>query len=113
MENTQYVSKTSAWQPQVSLQRALLFLLITGLVLLVVSVIGFGVALRSGTVPPFDIHLTLDGRHALVIHNDLPCVPDEPPQQTCGGGQWLREFRVMFSTPHADQVLLVFGLPED
>ncbi len=39
---------------------------------------------RVDIMPQVDLHLTLDGRHALVIHNDLPCVPDEPPQTACG-----------------------------
>jgi hypothetical protein len=56
-------------------------------------------------------HLTLDGRHALVIHNDLPCVPDEPPQTACGETGWRREFKVTHSAPAQDRVLIAFALP--
>ncbi len=59
-------------------------ILTMGIELLVVGRLVFGVTARVDIMPQVDLHLTLDGRHALVIHNDLPCVPDEPPQTACG-----------------------------
>jgi hypothetical protein len=79
--------------------------------LLVAGVTGVGMALRAGALPALDVHLTLDGRHALVIHNDLPCMPDEPPQRTCTVDAARREFQIIYSTPLNDQVLVSIDLP--
>ena len=84
----------------------------TVVALLIISGIGFYVALRSDTVPSFDTHLTLDGRHALVIQNDMPCVPEEPPQRECGNAGGRREFKVLYSTLENDKVLFAVELPE-
>jgi hypothetical protein len=97
---------------RLDLGRALGIALATLATLLFVSSYGFFVAARTGLVPPLDVHLTLDGRHALVIHSELPCVPEEPPRLICGGGEWRREFRVMYSTPEQDWVLIAFALRE-
>jgi hypothetical protein len=73
--------------------------------------VGFGAALHAGIVPSFDIHLTVDGRHALVIHNVLPCTPAEPPQAECTAREMGPEFTVIYSTPQDDHVLVVLALP--
>jgi hypothetical protein len=73
---------------------------------------GFGVALRAGVLPSFDLHLTLDGRHALVIHHALPCTPNEPPQSECTASEIRREFAVIYSTLQGDYVLVTLALPE-
>jgi hypothetical protein len=81
-------------------------------VALILSVaVGFGAALHAGVVPSFDVHLTVDGRHALVIQNALPCTPDEPPQWACTAGEMRREFSVIYSTPQEDRVLVTLALP--
>jgi len=80
-------------------------------VLLVAGAICFGMTLRVGALPALDLHLTLDGRHALVIHHDLPCIPDEPPQRTCTVDTARREFQIIYSTPLHDQVLVSIDLP--
>jgi len=77
-------------------------ILTMGIELLVVGRLVFGVTARVDIMPQVDLHLTLDGRHALVIHNDLPCVPDEPPQTACGETGWRREFKVTYSAPAQD-----------
>jgi len=94
------------------LGRSLGLALTTVVALVIISGIGFYLELRSGTVPSFDTHLTLDGRHALVIQNDMPCMPNEPPQQECGEAGWRREFKVMYSTLEEDWVLISIPLPE-
>jgi len=90
------------WIPRVALA--------TCAALFVVGAIGFGMALYVGALSPFDVHLTLDGRHALVIHHDLPCVPAEPPERACAAGQMRREFQLIYSTSHDDQVLVSITL---
>ena len=80
-------------------------------VLLVTGVIAFGIALRAGARSAMDLHLSLDGRYALVVHNDLPCMPDEPPQSTCTVEAARREFQIIYSTPLYDQVLVSIDLP--
>src|SRR5689334_6196522 len=72
--------------------------------LLLACAAGLGMALRAGSLPPFDVHLTLDGRHALVIQNDLPWTPDEPPQCACATGDMRGEFKMLYSTPSDDRV---------
>jgi len=105
LPNTGRTVQDSALGPAVGIALA------TFVVLLFVSSCGFYVAARDGLVPPVDLHLTLDGRHALVIHNDLRCVPEEPPQPLCGGGMWPHEFKVVYSAPEQDWVLVAFKLP--
>ena len=74
--------------------------------LLVAGAIGYGGARSLGALPPLDIHLTLDGRHALVLHNDLPCVPDEPPTRACPAEQMRHTLQIIYSTPRDDWGLL-------
>src|SRR5688572_30061220 len=105
MELTQTVPNTGRIVERLALDHALSMALATFLALVFISSDVFFVAAHTGLVPPLDMHLTLDGRHALVIHNDLPCVPEEPPLLICGGGKWRREFKVMYSTPDEDWVL--------
>jgi hypothetical protein len=94
-------------------QRAIISIILAmGIVLLIVGSLVFSVAARVDIMPQVDLHLTLDGRHALVIHNDLPCVPKEPPQMICGADEWRPEFKVTYSTPAQDRVLIAFALPE-
>ena len=112
MELTQPIANTGEQSHRMYRGRGLGTALTTVVALLIISGIGFYLALRSGTVPSFDTHLTLDGRHALVIHNDLPCVPDEPPQRVCGEAGWRREFKVMYSTPEEDWALITVAVPE-
>ncbi|HJZ49637.1 MAG TPA: hypothetical protein VKE41_20810 [Roseiflexaceae bacterium] len=112
MELTQPVPNTERLPGRSDLGRGLGVALALVVALLISSGIVFYVALRSGSIPSFDTHLTLDGRHALVIQNDLPCVPEEPPQLNCGGGERRREFQVRYSAPEGDLVLIGFELPE-
>src|SRR5262245_25145976 len=72
--------------------------------LLVAGAIGFGIALRKAALPTLDLHLTLDGRHALVFQSDLPYVPNEPPQPTYTPDTARHEFQIIYSTPLDDQV---------
>lgn len=99
-------------QPRVSIQHILASIVMTSLILLAVSVLGIAMALVSGSMPLLDMHLTPDGRHALVIHNALPCVPDEPPQHRCNESPWRREFKIIYSTLEKENVLLVVDLPD-
>jgi hypothetical protein len=85
--------------------------LVSCAVLLVAGMIGFCMALRAGALPALDLHLTLDGRHALVIHNDLLCMPDEPPQRSCTVEAARRQFQILYSTPLNDQVLVSIDVP--
>jgi hypothetical protein len=112
MELTQSLPHTERIARSSSLSRTLAVALATFVALLLISSCGFFVAARNGLMPPIDLHLTLDGRHALVIHNDLLCVPEEPPRLICGGGEWRREFKMMYSTPEGDWVLITFDLPD-
>jgi hypothetical protein len=112
MELTQTLPNTGRIVQRLALGRTLGIALATFVMLLLISSGGFLVAVRTGLVPPLDMHLTLDGRHALVIHNDLPCVPEEPPQLICGGGEWQRELKVTYSAPEGDWVLIAIALPE-
>jgi len=112
MELTQTLPNTGRIVQRLALGRAVGIALVTFVTLLFISSGGFFVAVRADLVPPLDMHLTLDGRHALVIHNDLPCVPEEPPQLICGAGEWRREFKVMYSAPEGDRVLIAIALPE-
>ena len=79
-----------------------------GAVLLVAGVIGVGAALHTDAFPPLDVHLTLDGRYALVLHYNLPCMPAQPPTDACGA----RQFQLIYSTPRDYWVLLSIPLPE-
>jgi hypothetical protein len=112
MELTQTLPNTGGIMQRLALGHALGIALVILATLLFISCYGFFMGLRTGLVPPLDLHLTLDGRHALVIHNDLPCVPDEPPQGECGEAGWHREFKVMYSSLDEDWVLIAFELPE-
>lgn len=112
MELTQTLPNTARMMQRLALGRALGIALATLVALLFIGSYSFFVAARTGLVPPLDVHLTLDGRHALIIHNDLPCTPDEPPQTACGEGGWHREFKVMYSSLGQDWVLIAFKLPE-
>ena len=80
--------------------------------LLLISSVGFSLALRANLITPFDLHLTPDGRNALVIHNDLPCPPDVHVWRACmDGGLMRREFQIIASTPRDDHVLVSIELP--
>lgn len=105
-------AKTRTWQLRARLQQALLIVVVTCVGLCAVGSLSAAAVLRSGLVPPFDLLLTMDGQNALVIQA-LPCTPDVRVQHTCkGGGLRRREFKIMYRTPRADDVLLVFELPE-
>jgi hypothetical protein len=112
MELTHPIPTIKKQLGRMDLGRSLSLALTTGVALVIISGIGFYLALRSGTLPAFDTHLTLDGRHALVIQNGLPCVPDEPPQGECGSAGGRREFKVLYSTIENDKVLFAVALPE-
>jgi len=83
-------------------------MLATSAALLVAGAIGCGVALGTGVLPPFDVHLALDGRQALVFHNGLP----EPPTQVYPVRQMRRAFQIIYSTPRDDWVLVTIPEPE-
>ncbi len=88
----------------------LLAALAIGTLLLLTGSGGFALALRANLIPPFDVHLTLDGRNALVIHNDLPCTPDVHVQHACMDGRLMRrEFQIIASTLRDDHVLVSAG----
>jgi hypothetical protein len=112
MELTEPIANTRRLSRGIDLRRSVGVVFTTVVALLIISGIGFYVALRSGTVVSFDTHLTLDGRHALVIQNDMPCVPEEPPQGECGNAGGRREFKVLYSTLENDKVLFAVALPE-
>src|SRR5215212_12021485 len=82
-----------------------------GTLLILTGSFGFTLALRANLIPPFDVHLTVDGRNALVIHNDLPCAADVHAQHTCQDeGLMRRAFQIIASTPLDDRVLVSIDL---
>jgi hypothetical protein len=86
----------------------------TGLVLLVVSCIGAGVAVRTNTVPPFDWQLTPDGQHILAIHDGPVCevMPGIGAGACADYLPDLREFTISYRTLQANWVLVSAVLPE-
>jgi hypothetical protein len=90
----------------------LLATLAIGTLLLLASSGGFALALRANVIPPFDLHLTLDGQNVLVLHNALPCTPDGRVPHTCkDGGPMRRAFQIIARTPLDDRVLVSIELP--
>ena len=83
-----------------------------GTLLLLAGTGGFALALRANLIPPFALHLTLDGHNALVLQNDLPCTSDLGVPHTCkDGGPMRREFKIIVNTPPDNRVLVSIELP--
>ena len=86
----------------------------TGLSLLVASVIGAGLAIRTNAVPPFDLQLTPDGQHVLAIHDGPVCqaMPGLSDGVCADYVADLREFTISYRTPHTNWVLVSALIPE-
>ena len=94
----------------IELMAMLRVMLATCGVLLVIGAISLGGAVGTGVLPPFDMHLSLDGRYALVLHNDLPCVQFEVGMWP--GGPLCHAFQIIYTTPRSYRVLVTIPQPE-
>jgi hypothetical protein len=86
---------------------------LTCLVLLVMGLLGFGAMVVSNTAPTFHHELALGENNRLEVHNGWAC-PRATPSSTCyltGLAYW-HEFRVVYSAPGYECVLVLFKLPE-
>jgi hypothetical protein len=89
--------------------------LVTGLVVLIIGCIGFGMAIRTGIAPEFDEQIALNAQHVILLHNGPAptCMfPPNPPQHDCFlPGPPRRVFSVDYLTPHGVRSLVWFRLP--
>ena len=97
------------------LGRMLTVVVTTGLALVIMGCLVFGVAVRAGIAPDFDLRVALDAQHILVAHNGprptCTSVPN-PPQHDCfWPGSERREFSLNYLTAYGVQSLVWFQLP--
>ena len=97
------------------LGRVLAVAVTTGLALVVIGSLVFGVAVGAGIAPDFDQRIALDAQHILAIHNGssptCTLIPN-PPQHDCfWPGLERRQFSIDYLTPHGVQSLVWFRLP--
>jgi hypothetical protein len=86
---------------------------LTCLVLLVVGLLGFGAMVVTNTAPMFHQELALGENNRLEVHNGSAC-PRATPSTVCywTGLAYQHEFRVVYSAPGYQRVLVVVMLPE-
>jgi len=93
--------------------RVLTVATLTCLVLLVVGLLGFGAMVVSNTAPMFHQELALGENNSLEVHNGSAC-PRAMLSSVCfwTGLAYRHEFRVTYSAPDYQYVLVLFKLPE-
>jgi hypothetical protein len=101
---------------RISVGRTLAVVVTSGLVLVIIGSLVFGVAVRAGIAPDFDQRNALDAQHTLLIHNGpsptCSFIPN-PPQHDCfWPGSERRVFSVDYVTPKGVRSLVWFRLPE-
>ena len=86
---------------------------LTCLVLLVVGLLGFGAMVVTNTAPTFHHELALGENNRLEVHNGWAC-PRTTPSPVCywTGLAYRHEFRVVYSAPGYERVLVLVKLPE-
>ncbi|HJZ50346.1 MAG TPA: hypothetical protein VKE41_24415 [Roseiflexaceae bacterium] len=86
---------------------------LTCLLLLVVGLLGFGAMVVTNTAPMFHHELALGENNRLEVHNGSAC-PSAMPSSVCfwTGLAYRHEFRVVYSAPGYQCVLVLFKLPE-
>ena len=86
---------------------------LTCLVLLVVGLLGFGAMVVTNTAPSFHHELALGENNRLEVHNGSACPRDMPGSVCyCIGLAYRHEFRVVYSAPGYQRVLVHVKLPE-
>ncbi len=91
------------------IRRIIVIFSATVLILFIVSCVGFGMALQARVIAPFELPLSVDNQHMLLIHNvpnaptcsflarKIDCTIREPKEY---------EFSIHYMTPESNRVLL-------
>ena len=79
--------------------------LASGLIVLVGSCAGAGMAIRAGLAPPLDWHVPLGSYRVLLIHNG-PTVTCAGLRDSCDRRLVRNEFYVHYISPSSDRVLI-------
>ncbi|HEX5691988.1 MAG TPA: hypothetical protein VFX76_18365 [Roseiflexaceae bacterium] len=100
---------------RIDLGRTLVAVVVIGLIPLIIGSLVVNAAVRADITPDFNLRITLDAQHSLVIHNGpsptCTVIPN-PPQHDCfRPGPERRLFSVDLLTPHKSQSLVWFRLP--
>ena len=97
------------------IRRAIVIFTAAVLVLLMSGCIGFGMAVQARVISAFELPLSFDNQHMVLIHNgpnaphcsflarNVDCTIRTPSEY---------EFSIHYMTPETNQVLLSFPLPK-
>ncbi len=97
------------------IQRAIVIFSAAVLMLLMSGCVGFGMAVQARIIPAFELPLSFDNQHMVLIHNgpnaphcsflarNVDCTIRDPREY---------EFSIHYMTPEANQVLLSLRLPK-
>jgi len=84
------------------------------LTLCVLGCAGASAGRHAGSLPPFRVSLTLDGRHGLRLDHRTTCVREVPRVTLCVPGitgSMRHVLRLMYRTPKANKIVLVRDWP--